>query len=72
MYITFIISTIETRNNNLITIKNANVFLDRMTVVSAKYSGRIRLVFKAFRKEQVDTIISKIHLISGVREVENA
>ncbi len=70
--------TIETDNRKNITLdilqelKNANVFLDRMTVVSAKYSGRIRLVFKAFRKEQVDTIISKIHLISGVREVENA
>ena len=70
--------TIETDNRKNITLdilqelKNANVFLDRMSVVSAKYSGRIRLVFKAFRKEQVDTIISKIHLISGVREVENA
>lgn len=69
---------IETDNRKNITIdilqelKNANVFLDRMTVVSAQYSGRIRIVFKAFRKEQVDTIISKIHQIPGVREVENA
>lgn len=69
---------IETDNRKNITLeilqelRNANVFLDRMTVASAQYSGRIRLIFKAFRREQVDTIINKIKQIAGVREVENA
>lgn len=53
-------------------LRNANVTLDRMTVSSVKYSGRIHLVFQAFRKEQVDAIISKVKQINGVREVENA
>jgi GTP pyrophosphokinase len=40
-----------------------------MTVSSLKYSGRIRVVFKAFRKEQVDTIMKNIEKIPGVKEV---
>lgn len=68
--------TIDTDNRKNITLdilqelKNANLILDRMSVASAQYSGRIRMTFKAFRKEQVDTIINKIKLVSGVRSVE--
>ena len=67
--------TIETENRKNITfdvlqeLKRANVFLERVTSASKHYSGRIRLVFKAFRKEQVDTIISAIKNISGVKQV---
>ena len=67
--------TIDTENRKNITfdvlqeLKRANVFLDRVTSASKHYSGRIRLVFKAFRKEQVDSIISAIKNIPGVKPV---
>jgi GTP pyrophosphokinase len=67
--------TIETENRKNITfdvlqeLKRANVFLERVTSASKHYSGRIRLVFKAFRKEQVDTIINAIKNIPGVKQV---
>ena len=67
--------TIDTENRKNITfdvlqeLKRANVFLDRVTAASQHYSGRIRLVFKAFRKEQVDTIINAIKNIPGVKQV---
>ena len=50
-------------------LKRANVFLERVTSASKHYSGRIRLVFKAFRKEQVDSIITAIKNINGVKQV---
>ncbi|MCF0215117.1 MAG: bifunctional (p)ppGpp synthetase/guanosine-3',5'-bis(diphosphate) 3'-pyrophosphohydrolase [Fibrobacteraceae bacterium] len=68
--------TVVTDNRQNITLeilqelKVANVFLDRMSVASVKSSGRIRLEFKAFRKEQLDSITNKISQISGVREVK--
>jgi GTP pyrophosphokinase len=40
-----------------------------MSVASVKYSGRIRLTFKAFRKTQVEKILMNIKQIDGVREV---
>ena len=67
--------TIETENRKNITfdvlqeLKRANVFLERVTSASKHYSGRIRLVFKAFRKEQVDSIITAIKNINGVKQV---
>jgi len=66
---------IETDNKKGITIEilntleKSNIFLERMSVVSVKYSGRVRVVFKAFRNEQVRTIMSNIQKITGVREV---
>jgi GTP diphosphokinase / guanosine-3',5'-bis(diphosphate) 3'-diphosphatase len=53
----------------LTTLSKSNAFLERMSVSSVKYSGRIRLVFKAFRKEQVDALMRDIGKIPGVREV---
>lgn len=67
--------SIDTDNRKGITIdvlnelSHANVFLVRMSVASVKYSGRIRLTFKAFRKTQVDKILMNIKRIEGVREV---
>lgn len=67
--------SIDTDNRKGITIdvlnelSNANVFLVRMSVASVKYSGRIRLTFKAFRKTQVEKILMNIKRIEGVREV---
>ena len=67
--------TIETENRKNITfdvlqeLKRANVFLERVSSASRHYSGRIRLVFKAFRKEQVDSIITAIKNINGVKQV---
>lgn len=66
---------INTENRQGITIDvltvltKSNIFLEKMTVSSLKYSGRIRVVFKAFRKEQVDTIMKNIEKIPGVKEV---
>ena len=70
--------TIDTDNRKNITLdilqelKYSDLSLDRMSVASAQSSGRIRMEFKAFRKEQVDAIITKIKQISGVREVSKA
>lgn len=70
--------TIKTDNRKNITLdvlqelKDANLVLDRMSVASVQSTGRIRLEFKAFRKEQVDSIMNKIGLISGVQEVIKA
>ena len=67
--------SIDTDNRKGITIdilnelSKANVFLVRMSVASVKYSGRIRLTFKAFRKTQVEKILMNIKQIDGVREV---
>ena len=67
--------TLETENRKNITfdvlqeLKRANVFLERVSSASQHYSGRIRLVFKAFRKEQVDSIITAIKNIPGVKQV---
>ncbi len=67
--------SIDTDNRKGITIdvlnelSHANVFLVRMSVASVKYSGRIRLTFKAFRKTQVEKILMNIKRIEGVREV---
>jgi len=70
--------TIDTDNRKNITLdvleqlKGSDVSLDRMSVASAQSTGRIRMEFKAFRTEQVDSIITKIKQISGVREVSKA
>lgn len=70
--------TINTDNRKNITLdileqlKGSDVSLDRMSVASKQSTGRIRMEFKAFRKEQVDSIITKIKQISGVREVSKA
>lgn len=67
---------IETDNRKGITIdilnelSTANVFLSQMTVASIKYSGRIRMKFKAFRKSQVEKVIENLKKIEGVREVK--
>ena len=69
---------VETDNRKNITfdvlkvIKDENLFLDQMSVVSKQSSGRIRMEFKAFRKEQVDSVTYKIQQISGVREVKKS
>ncbi len=68
---------LETDNRKGITIdilnelSKANVFLSRMSVASIKYSGRVRLTFKAFRKSQVDKVIESLKQIEGVREVKH-
>lgn len=70
--------TIETENRKNITLdilqtlKTSDVSLDRMSVASAQSTGRIRMEFKAFRKEQVEAIITRIKQINGVREVSKA
>lgn len=67
--------TIENENRKNVTfyvlqeLKRANVFMDRVSSVSLLYSGRIRLTFKAFRKEQVDEIVKNIRNIAGVKQV---
>ncbi|MBR2210231.1 MAG: bifunctional (p)ppGpp synthetase/guanosine-3',5'-bis(diphosphate) 3'-pyrophosphohydrolase [Fibrobacter sp.] len=69
---------VETDNRKNITfdilkeLKDENLFLDQMSVVSKQSSGRIRMEFKAFRKEQVDSITRRIQQISGVREVKKS
>ena len=50
-------------------LKDQNLFLDRISSVGENYSGRIRLVFKAYRKDQVDSLISDIKKIPGTRQV---
>lgn len=70
--------TIDTDNRKNITLdilqelKNSNLILERMSVASVQYSGRIRMEFKAFRKEQVDAAMAKIEQIKGVRKVTKA
>lgn len=67
--------TVVTDNRKNITLdvlqelKNENVFIERMSVASVQFTGRIRILFKAFRKEQVDSIVNKIKNILGVRQV---
>ena len=69
---------IETENRKDITfdilkeLKDADLFLDQMNVVSKQSSGRIRMKFKAFRKSQVEAVIQKIQKIEGVREVKKS
>ena len=66
---------INTDNRKNITVDvlkklaEANAFLTRMSVASVKYSGRIRISFKVFRKDQLKAIITGIQKIEGVREV---
>ncbi|MCQ2123745.1 MAG: RelA/SpoT family protein [Fibrobacter sp.] len=67
--------TIETDNRKNITLdvltelKKANIFLERMTVASKHSSGRIKIVCKAFRKDQIESVMNCIKNISGVHEV---
>lgn len=67
--------TIKTDNRKNITLdvltelKKANIFLERMTVASKHSSGRIKIVCKAFRKDQVDSVMNNIKNITGVHEV---
>lgn len=68
---------IETDNRKGITVdilnelSKANVFLSQMSVSSIKYSGRIRMKFKAFRKTQVQKLVDSLRNIEGVREVKH-
>ena len=70
--------TIETDNRKNITLdilqelKNAGLFLERMSVASTQVSGRIRMEFKAFRKDQVDGLMIRLKQVNGVREVTKA
>lgn len=50
-------------------LKDENLFMDRISSVGENYSGRVRLVFKAYRKEQVDSLIANIKKVPGVRQV---
>ncbi|MFA6835115.1 MAG: bifunctional (p)ppGpp synthetase/guanosine-3',5'-bis(diphosphate) 3'-pyrophosphohydrolase [Fibrobacteraceae bacterium] len=67
---------IETDNRKGITadilteISKANAFLERMSVVSARDAGRIRMEFRIFRREQLEHLISRIEHIQGIREVK--
>ncbi len=67
--------TIKTDNRKNVTLdvltelKKANVFLERMTVASKHSSGRIKIVCKAFRKDQLESLMTSIKNISGVHEV---
>ena len=69
---------IETDNRKNITydilkeLKDEDLFLDQMSVVSKQSFGRIRMEFKAFRKKQVDSITRRIQQIEGVREVKKS
>jgi GTP pyrophosphokinase len=69
---------IETDNRKNITydilkeLKDEDLFLDQMSVVSKQSSGRIRMEFKAFQKNQVDSITRRIQQIEGVREVKKS
>ena len=72
-FTTYLLITTDNRQGITIDVLNmlakSNIFLERMSVSSVKYSGRIRLVFKAFRKKQVHSIMQNIEKIPGVREV---
>ncbi|MCF0222007.1 MAG: bifunctional (p)ppGpp synthetase/guanosine-3',5'-bis(diphosphate) 3'-pyrophosphohydrolase [Fibrobacter sp.] len=67
--------TIETDNRKNVTLdvltelKKANIFLERMTVASKHSTGRIRIVCKAFRKNQIESVMNSIKNITGVHEV---
>ena len=50
-------------------LKDENLFMDRISSVGVNYSGRIRLAFKAYRREQVESLIAHIKKIPGVRQV---
>ena len=50
-------------------LKKANIFLERMTVASKHSTGRIRIVCKAFRKNQIESVMNSIKNITGVHEV---
>jgi GTP pyrophosphokinase len=47
----------------------AKVFIERMSVVSGKKSGRVRLVFRIARRDMLEHLMEEIRKISGVREV---
>lgn len=70
--------TIKSENRKNITLdvlqifKDANLALDRISAAGIQSTGRIRLEFKAFRKDQVDSVMNKIGLIEGVQEVVKA
>lgn len=50
-------------------LSKARVFIERMSVVSAKKSGRIRLVFRIARRDLLEHLVDSLRKISGVREV---
>lgn len=47
----------------------AKVFIERMSVVSGKKNGRIRLVFRIARRDMLEHLVEEIRKISGVHEV---
>lgn len=51
-------------------LSEAKVFIERMSVVSAKKSGRIRLVFRIARRNLLENLISAIQKVPGVHEVK--
>jgi GTP pyrophosphokinase len=51
-------------------LTKANAFLERMSVVSNQTSGRIRIVFRIFRREQLESLIRNIESFDGVREIK--
>lgn len=51
-------------------LSEAKVFIERMSVVSAKKSGRIRLVFRIARRNLLESLVSAIQKVSGVHEVK--
>ncbi len=50
-------------------MNKAKVFIERMSVVSAKKAGRIRLVFRIARRDILERLMESLRKISGVREV---
>ena len=47
----------------------AKFFSERMSVVSGKKNGRVRLVFRIARRDMLEHLMEEIRKISGVREV---
>ena len=70
--------TIDIENRKNITldilqeIKKMDVILCRLSVASANSSGRLRMEFKAYRKEQVESIVARIRQIAGVKEIRKS
>ena len=50
-------------------LSEAKVFIERMSVVSAKKSGRIRLVFRIARRDLLEHLMDAIRKVPGVHEV---
>lgn len=51
-------------------LNKSNAALDRMSAVFTRDAGRIRLVLRASRREQLESLIRSIENIQGVHEVK--